>query len=249
MTLPELVGSISGFSGWSHAAKIKLFAWYLHTQLSKETFTGVDIKNSYDELCIQPPTSIPPFLNAMVERKPKEALKRSKGYVLERAVRSDFDSRYGLRPATAQLHKLLSELPSQVSNPIERTFLDETIICFKYGANRAAIVMTWNLAFDHLCKWVLKEHLAAFNAQLPKSFPRARITSVTSRDDFTELKESEVLQICRSSGIITDNLNKILKEKLDRRNMAAHPSGVDISPLTTEDFITDLLQNVVLRLA
>jgi hypothetical protein len=45
-------------------------------------------------------------------------------------------------------------------------------------------------------------------------------------DDFQELKQSQVLQVCKSANIISGSIHKILKEKLERRNIAAHPSGV-----------------------
>ena len=68
-------------------------------------------------------------------------------------------------------------------------------------------------------------------------------------DDFNEeLKESQVLEICNSAGIITGNIHKILKEKLDRRNSAAHPSDVEIGQLQAEHFIDDLMRNVVLKI-
>ena len=108
--------------------------------------------------------------------------------------------------------------------------------------------MAWNLAYDHLCEFVLANHLAAFNTQLPRSFPRADISAIAKRDDFSELKESQVLQVCRSANITSGSLQKVLKEKLDRRNVAAHPSGVATSQLTAEEFIKDLIENVVLKL-
>jgi len=44
---------------------------------------------------------------------------------------------------------------------------------------------------------VLKEpaRLADFNTQLPKSFPKADLKAVRTRDHFTELKEFQVLQV------------------------------------------------------
>ena len=108
--------------------------------------------------------------------------------------------------------------------------------------------MAWNLAFDHLCRFILANHLSEFNTQLPKSFPKADIAAVAKRDDFHELKESQVLQVCRSANIISGSIHKILKEKLDRRNIAAHPSGVVIADPTAEEFIKDLVENVVLKL-
>lgn len=101
---------------------------------------------------------------------------------------------------------------------------------------------------DHLCEWVLAGHLPAFNTQLTKSFPKADVQVITKRDDFAELKESQVLQVCKSAIIINGSLHKVLKEKLDRRNASAHPSGIAITQLTAEEFIRDLVDNVVLKL-
>jgi hypothetical protein len=68
-------------------------------------------------------------------------------------------------------------------------------------------------------------------------------------EDFAdELKESEVLEICNSAGIINKDIYKILKAKLDRRNSAAHPSSVKIDQLQAEEFIDDIVKNVILKL-
>jgi len=184
----------------------------------------------------------------MEQRKPKAILKRRGGYCLERKIREDLTEKFGKRRATVAVDKLLIELPQRVPNLAERAYLDEALVCFRNGAFRAAIVMTWNLAYDHLCEFVLGKHLAAFNTQLPKTYPKAGISSISKRDDVSELKENQVLQVCRSANIVSGSLHKVLKEKLDRRNVAAHPSGVATSQLTAEEFIQDLIENVVLKL-
>jgi hypothetical protein len=71
---------------------------------------------------------------------------------------------------------------------------------------------------------------------------------VSNRDHFTELQESQVLQVCKSPNIISDSVHKILKEKLTSRNIAAHPSETVTSQPTAEEFIKDLVENVVLKL-
>jgi len=68
-------------------------------------------------------------------------------------------------------------------------------------------------------------------------------------DDFAEeLKELKVIEICNSAGILTKDMHRILAEKLGRRNSAAHPSSVEIKQLQAEEFIDDLITNVVLKL-
>jgi hypothetical protein len=246
--LSDFVKRVPGFASWPHAAKVRFFAWYLHTFKAKETFSAADIAHCYEALNLSPPSAVGPFLVAMAARHPKEALGKSGAYRLEARIRERFDSQYGQRPATVQVERMLSELPARVANFGERAYLEEALICFRNKAFRASIVMAWNLAFDHLCRFILANHLSEFNTQLPKSFPKADIAAVAKRDDFHELKESQVLQVCRSANIISGSIHKILKEKLDRRNIAAHPSGVVIADPTAEEFIKDLVENVVLKL-
>jgi hypothetical protein len=252
MDLEDVVNGISGFSTWKDADKIRFFAWFLHSKRGRERFMPADIKDCYTKIGLAEPSSIAPFLTAMAKRKPKEALHDSRGYALEKRLRDQFEQKYGQRPIAIQVDKLLMELPAKIPDLAERSFLDEALICYRCRAYRATIVMAWNLAFDHLCHFVLKNHIAAFNAQWPISFPqkhqKARTSAVAARDDFGELTESEVLQICRSANIITGDVFKILKEKLDKRNTYAHPSSVNASPHTAEEVIMDLVVNVILKL-
>jgi hypothetical protein len=140
----------------------------------------------------------------------------------------------------------------KVPDVAEREFLREALICYRHEAFRAAIVMSWILAFDHLLTFVLKHHLVAFNNQWPKSFlkqnQKARVQEIRTRDDFSELKESEVLTVCKSAAIITPDLYKILDEKLGKRNSAAHPSTITIGQIQAEGVIDYLVNNIILRL-
>jgi hypothetical protein len=248
MNLEDVTTTIEGFLNWSFADKIKFFGWYLHTYCQKESFKGADIKGCFEKLNLAEPSSIQPFLTAMVKKNPKEALRSGDSFRLETRVRQLFDNQYGQRAATIQVHKILSELPARISTGDEQKYLEEVLVCFRHKAFRAAVVMCWNLAFDHLCQFVLNKHLDVFNAQLPKSYPKANIATVAKKDDFSELKESQFLLVCKSANIVSDGIYKILKEKLDRRNIAAHPSGLITTEPTAEEFIKDLIENVVLKL-
>jgi hypothetical protein len=167
-------------------------------------------------------------------------------------VRKALDEKLGGRPATAYVSKLLVELPARLPEQVERTFLEEAIACFRAKAFRAAIVMTWNLTFDHLCHHVLNTHLPAFNAQLrkqfEKEFQKGKLRDVAVRADFTELQESDVLTVCRASKILHHNAYGILETSLKTRNMAAHPSPEVFRDGTAEEYIRNLVENVVLVL-
>jgi hypothetical protein len=107
--------------------------------------------------------------------------------------------------------------------------------------------MAWNLAFDHLCNHIVKTRLSDFNAQLSRVRWKTEPSVVSVRADLEDFKESRVLEIARGAGILSGAVYKLLKEKLDKRNTAAHPSDVHISPVAAEDVILDLTQNVVLK--
>jgi len=128
---------------------------------------------------------------------------------------------------------------------------DEALKCFEVGAFRAAIVMTWNLAYHHFCDFILTKRLSDFNARWPAVFQGHHskgAKAIAKMDDFGDLlKESEVIRIAKSASIISNDVARILDDKLGRRNSAAHPSGVKIEQLQAEEFIDDLVKNVVLK--
>jgi hypothetical protein len=62
------------------------------------------------------------------------------------------------------------------------------------------------------------------------------------------LEESDIIDICRTGRLFPKNLADILREKLTRRNIAAHPSSVVVTQGQADDTITDLVNNVVLVL-
>lgn len=252
MTLADVVAGVPDFSKGSHADKIRFFAWFLHIHGKRERFHSGDIRKCYGELHMGQPSNIGSFLTQMEKKKPKELLRDSSGFYIEYSLQEKMNAKYGQRDITIQVTKMLIDLPAQVPDVAEREFLDEALICYRHGAFRAAIVMTWNLAFDHLLSFILKHHLTAFNTQWPISFPKLHrkvcTSAIVGRGDFSELKESEILTICKSAGIVTPELYKILSEKLGKRNTAAHPSPVTVSQIQAEGVIDDLVNNVVLKL-
>jgi hypothetical protein len=238
---------VDGFVGWNHAEKIPFFAWYLHTYKNREAFAAPDIGQCYDALNIAQPAGIGPFLKRMKDRR--ELLPSGNGYKLEHRIRTSFDAKYAKRPATIIVDKLLSDLPARIPDLTEQAYLEEAVRCMRCEAFRAAMVMGWNLAYDHLCQVILKPHnLSRFNARLVTQYAKQKPEPITNREDFHEWKESQVIEICHLTDIVTKNMWQILNEKLTRRNMYAHPSGVTAPQAYAEGFITDLVENVVLRL-
>jgi hypothetical protein len=250
VTLEEFAQQIPDFNRWSFAQKIRAFAWYVQTQGGKAHFQPADVSECFNKLGLERPSAVGPFFTNMMRSKPKQLLKSSKGYALERRVKEEFDAAYGQREATIVVDKMLSDLPGKIPGIEERAFLDETLTCFRHKAFRAAIVMAWNLAYDHFMRWILSnpKRLNDFNTQLPLSYRKADVKEIKTVDDFTLLLESQVLNIAFKANVLSKNCFKLMNEKLTRRNIAAHPSDVLISQLTAEEFIKDLVENIVLKL-
>ena len=113
--------------------------------------------------------------------------------------------------------------------------------------------MSWNLAYDHLLHWILADapRLTDFNSKIITKVGPRRGTGmvIAKREDFEELKESEVLDICNNAGLFaSNNTKKLLDMQLTRRNMAAHPSLLSIDGPQADDTISTLVTNVVLVL-
>jgi hypothetical protein len=249
MELDDLARTIPNFTRLSHVDRIKAFAWHIHTHKKKDRFSPADIRACYDHLHHAKPDNVGPYFQQLQQKKPPELLKDKRGYRLEGRVRDAYDTKYGTRPLTIVVDTLLADLPGKVPGEAERLFLAEAIACFRIKAFRAAIVMTWNVAYDHFEEWIIRNHLAAFNARIASNYQKKAGVVIKTKEDFSDhFKESEVIEISKSAGFLHDNIKKIMNDKLTKRNMAAHPSLVEITQYQAEDVISDLVNNVILKL-
>src|SRR6267142_1946759 len=228
MQLQEMVNQVANFDKLPSRDKIRLFAWYLHTHKGQEHFGSDHIRALYTELHMVP-DDVGKYVMRMSSMNNPDLARQRQGFKLTRAVRSQLDAKYGNHPSMQVVSKLLTNLPDKVPDTAEKVFLAEAIDCYRVRAYRACIVMTWNLAFDHLLNWILKDpaRLAAFNAAIPKKFqgPKKAGIVINSYDDFADqLKEFDVVELCGTANLLNDNLVRTLKEKLGKRNTAAHPS-------------------------
>jgi hypothetical protein len=248
--LRNLIGRIDGFARWTHADKIRLFAWVQHALRDKARFSTADISWCYETLRYNK-TNVSQYLSDMEGRK--ELLRNARGYSVEGSVRDQYDAKYGEHDITLNIRQMVTELTDRVPDIAEKDFMREALICLRHDAARAAIIMVWNIAFYHLCSYVLKHKLTEFNnaykTRYPKKWHDAKVQAITIYDDFSiDLKESEVIEICKSANIVNPNLFKILIEKLGKRNSAAHPSTVRVTQVQAEAFIDELIRNAVLGL-
>jgi hypothetical protein len=246
--LHEFTESVTGFHSKTAVEQLLLFGWFLEAIESKPCFTTLDIRTAFQKAGIDPP-NVSQYLDRLKNKKPPQVVKSGGGFRLAGTVKRSMDTKIGGSPSVIAVSKLLSDLPSMVPNVAERDFLNEALSCYKVKAYRAAIVMTWNLAYDHLMGWLLADQsrLDKLNDAIKKRFPKLTVV-VAIRDDFDELKESQVIDACRTARLLNKNVVEILESKLKRRNTVAHPSTVVVTQAQADDTITDLVNNVVLEL-
>jgi hypothetical protein len=251
MQLNELVDQVEGFNKLSPRETIRLFSWWLHVHGGRETIDNDALRKCYDELHMSAP-NVAMYTGRMASQfEPPDLVKSKTGFKLTRELRQELDKKYGVHPSVIQVSNLLAELPSKLPDLAKKTFLVEALKCYRAEAYRACIVMVWNLAYNHLLNWILSDpaRLAVFNATIVKRNSKKATLSVAKYDDFEDLKEREVVDICNIANLINSSVYKILAGKLDRRNIAAHPSNVVVVQSQADDTITDLVNNVVLGLA
>jgi hypothetical protein len=246
--LTDLKRTVPGFEGLSHPDRIKLFAWWLHTHGGRERVDPNSIRSCYDTLNYDAGLNLGRDMARLAERG--ELLKDGTGYRLEGRVRDAFDKRYGNAPSSIAVEKLLADLPSKIPSAAESAFLREALDCYRVKAFRAAIVMAWNLGYSHLLHWLLADasRLQTFNQRIAINFPSKAKAQIAMFEDFEDLKESQVISIASSAGFLGGGIDTVLEKELKRRNNAAHPSTVVFGQHQADDAITDLVNNVVLKL-
>lgn len=243
----DFASAQTGFYRKTAVDQILAFAWFAGSSLGRPIFDGEFMRQCFKAAGIEPP-NMSIYLPRLAAKRPPQLVKEKGGYRLAGGVKRALDTRYGGDPTTATVAKALTDLPGRVPNAAEKDFLTEALNCYRVRAFRAAIVMVWNLTYDHLIQWVFADpaRVADLNAGIASKYPKKGLV-LAKIEDLDALKESEFIEAARVAKLLDKNTTQILEEKLRRRNMAAHPSRVTITQHQADDMITDLVANVVLR--
>lgn len=253
MELHEFTTQVPNFASLGHPEKVLHLTWFLHVHGGRDRVEQKDIRACYAQRSEHAP-NLSTVFSRLVERRPKVMLQDSKGYYLEHKTRVGLDAKYGQHETTIAVSKLLRDLPGKVADDAERIFLREALTCYHSKAFRAAIIMAWNLTYDHMARWIVADtvRLATFNghiaARLGVTSKRGG-TKITKREDFEKLDEKEMIDIMANASLLpSGNAKKLLEIQLTRRNMAAHPSLVSIDAPQADDAISSLVTDIVLVL-
>lgn len=184
-------------------------------------------------------------VSSILKRSNGLAVNTSKGWSITEDGRRYLSSKsIGVaRPAATKMAAELRLIASRVKDPQTRSFLDECIQCFELRLLRSAVVMSWLAAVDVLQGVVWKHHLAAFNAEGARIYPK-NWKPIKHKDDFGRLKEFEFLTVLGALPIVSKDVKKELQSCLDRRNSCGHPNSLKLGASTIEHHLEILLLNV-----
>jgi hypothetical protein len=243
MTLKEFVQQNPSFATEGIGNQVLAIAWYWRTYEPDRVLQFNELVQAFKDIALDS-TQLLETWNTLISQEPKALVMTTLNeYQIALPFRLNLDQKYATsqgRPQSAAVKKLLTDLLATIPDTEQRIYLDETIICLKNEAYRAAIIMAWNLGYDHLCRYILQDQgrLDDFNKHVVKN-------KVTLLIDFADSKESQVLQWSRAANIIEKHTLLLLEAALDRRNMAAHPSSTSQSLSNVESIIDDVVKQVI----
>ncbi len=184
------------------------------------------------------------YLSNQSKGKNQKFIKSNNYYYLTRNEIERLSKNIEVDSAVQEVYINLSNLVNELDSENENRFLKEAILTFEVGAYRASIIMVWLLTIDHMYEYVLANKLQEFIQALRSA---SNNTNIRSKDDFGNIKESLFIQVCKGGNIITNDVRKILDERLGTRNSFAHPSTVELPKSKALSFIEDLVTNVILK--
>lgn len=242
-SLTDYIDRKPDFSKLSQAEQVKYMAFFYAKISGNLLFTPKNIVDCFDSESLKKPGNIHDVFNKLAKRD--IFLTRKGGYIFQRDVLSSLETEFHISKPVRKVSKSLRDFSGKIKNPHREAFLKEVIDCYEVKAYRASAIMTWILCLDTLYDYIFRKKLPDFNTALSRRRD-LKISKIKNKDDFCELKESDFIEICKSAGIITKDIRKLLDEKLGFRNSIAHPSGIKIGESKATSFIEDLMDNVIL---
>jgi len=256
MKILAYLQEIPNFPEYSRKSKILLLAYYLRQNQGLPEFRAADLQACCRGV-MKPPSQLPQQLALLSKGKRSPLIPGGKkGYYslsiqgiteVETYLSAGNRNKLGVDAILENAIPYLKKFVARVGEENQRKFIAEAVSCLKVDARRATIIMTWAATLDHLYEYVLAHRLADFNTALHiRKDPVSRLT-VIAKDDFAEMKETVFIEVSRSARVISNDVRKILDEKLGVRNTCAHASGVEVHPSKVVNFVEDLVDNVILK--
>lgn len=245
MDVHSLIEKTEKFHTLPQKEQIKLMAFFYCLENDIDTFETKHVRDEFIKNKLSIPSGITSLVPQMSKSKPPIFLKINKGYTLHRNIKKELEKNYCEDIHEIEVSSKLRDLLAIVKSIEQKNFLEEAIKCFEVRAYRASIILCWLLTMDVLYEYALKTiNLGAFNLAI-QSHGKYKKLSLSKKDDFSDIKESDFIELLRVSKLISNDIRKILDEKLGIRNSTAHPNSIQIDDYKAIAFIQDLINNVV----
>lgn len=257
MTAFEFLNQIDHLENLSRKNLILLIAYYLRKHKGVVQFSIKETRECFDKASIKAPSRLKQLTLSLakgrnspllkITNKPTFSLSIYGLKEVESYLTSDIQSTATLEDYLKTALPYLEKIITKVQEDNKRKFLSEAIYCLEIRVKRATVIMTWCATVDHLYDYILGKKLSDFNLALSKRSDSCKKIKIKSKDDFSDIKESIFIEVCRSARVISNDVRKILSEKLDIRNTCAHPSDVEIHDSKVVNFVEDLVDNVLVK--
>ncbi len=245
-TLEEFLAPLPAVQGVGPSNQILLVGYFLRLGGHTEFTTG-QLREAFHAGRLPPPDALDVRVRGLTGGpRPRLMRVRQGHYSLSIYGLREVEEYLTQKQGTYTASRILEDLIGRVSEDAQQRFIAEAIACLKVGANRAGVVMTWLLTVDHLYEFILRHKLTEFNVALVSMFG-VNVHQIATKDDLGDLKEAHFIQAARTAKLISNDVRKILEEKLGIRNTCAHPSTVEIHDTKVVNFVEDLVDNVILK--
>jgi hypothetical protein len=241
--LSDFIAKKDGFSSLDYLDQAKYLAYFYGKIKQDPIFTTRNIKDYFELADIAQPKNVTDLCRNLAAKK--IFIPAGGGYKLHRDTFYELEGEFSDEKPKQKISNKLRELVSKTSQEDNRNFLIEAISCYEIKAYRAAVIMTWLLVIDNLYEYIFATKLEEFNGALGSQ--NLKIKVIVSKEDFGELKEVKFIELCRAANILSNDVKKILEEKLGIRNTCAHPNNIVVAESKATSFIEDLIDNVLLR--
>ncbi len=246
MSISDFIDKVDDFDSLSQIEQVKLVSYFYCIVNEKTDFTSSQIRGCFVSEDLKVP-NVAQYFPKLITGKNPTFVKKGVNYTFHRTAKKELDEIFLGGKHTQQTSITLRTLLPKLTSDEQRLFLEEAVICFEIGCYRASIIMTWLLTIDALYELIINSHLAVFNTAIQVHGKYKKI-GIIKKEDFSEIKESDFIELLRVSKIISNDIRKILDEKLGFRNTAAHPNTIVIKEQKAISFIDDLIENVVLKI-
>jgi len=139
-------------------------------------------------------------------------------------------------------------LLESIQDKEQSIYLKEAIDCAKQEYYRAAIVLGWCAAIDHVHKKIDQIGFTQFNVASARMasartgrFKRFnKMYNISSLDDLCEVFDNDILWVVEGMNLIDPNQHTRLKSCFDMRNHCAHPGEAPITSYNVMSFFSDI---------